>query len=63
MIHSGMATFKSTEELVNAVCIKRNFAHACWLLGDFSYFCEDIRLGDGPIFFSDLNLFLLRDFL
>ena len=46
-----MAPFKSTEEMVNAVCITRNLAYAFWLLGDFSDLCEDIRLGDGPVFF------------
>ena len=35
------------------VCITRNFAHACWLLGDFIDKCEDMTLNDWP------NLFLI----
>jgi len=35
------AVYKGTEERLNAVCITRTFAYACWLLRHFSDRCED----------------------
>jgi len=32
----------------NAVCIMRTFAYTCWLQGDFSDHCQDVRSDDGP---------------
>jgi hypothetical protein len=43
--------YNATDEYVTAVCITRTFAHACWLLRDFSDQCEDISLDDEPTFF------------
>ena len=50
-VHSVIARVSVTrigsnmiDEWSNAVCIARNFAYACWLLRDFSDYCEDIRL-------------------
>jgi hypothetical protein len=45
--------YKAVDEQVNAICTKRTFAYACWVLRDFSSHCEGIRLDDGP------NVFLI----
>lgn len=42
--------YNAIDEYVNVVCTTRTSAYSCWLLGDFSDQCEEIRLGDMPIF-------------
>jgi hypothetical protein len=34
--------YNAVDKQVNAVCITRTFAFACWLLRDFRDQCEDI---------------------
>ena len=48
-------------ECVKAVCTKRTFAYACWLLHGFRIKCEDMNFEVGPTFY--LILLLLCDFL
>lgn len=48
------------DEWVNALCVTRSFAYACWLSRDFSYQFEDSRLPDGPIFFWSDPIFVTR---
>ena len=38
-------------EHVNAVCVTHTSSYSCWLLDDFSDWCEDISMDDGPDFF------------
>jgi hypothetical protein len=44
---------------MNAACVTRNSAYACWLSRDFNDQCEDIRLDGGPVaFWSDSSLLM-----
>ena len=54
---------KVSDEYVDAVCVTRSSACACWLARRFSDRCVDIRLADGQFFFFYLTLFLLHDFV
>jgi hypothetical protein len=51
------------DEYVSAACIMRTLTYVCWLLLDFNEQYEDMRLDDGPLFFADMTLFLLRSFV
>jgi len=62
-VYSCACSDTAIDEQVNAGCTTRGFAQACWPLRGFSDQCQDIRLGDGEIFFSGLTLFLLHVFL
>jgi hypothetical protein len=48
---------------VKAVCVTRNFAFTFWLLGDLSNRRDGVKWDDGPNYFSDLALNLLREFV
>jgi len=49
--------YNAIDDLVNAVCVTRILAQACWLLRDFVDQCGDRGLGDGS------NIFLIAPYL